>query len=255
MATASLEPCWVKVSRAQAHFDAVNAEIGSFLNTRPYSVSLQNDPKTNDVIVEADALQEPPSSWSVLIGDCVHNLRTALDYLVTQLVKAEGGTPGNRHEFPIAFDPGYYSEHVPRKLAGLSKGTVDLIETLQPYTGRNDWRQDLLVLHDLDRYDKHRFLQVTAYVLGFWRIITAASNGVATPSYTVPPLGGRFEPGQEIGRVTFESSDPNAKLEVRVERSFDIAFDETEAAAPGRVVLPTLVACFNATRRVLRTFA
>ena len=31
--------------------------------------------------------------WALVLGDCVHNLRSALDYLVYELVRANGGTP------------------------------------------------------------------------------------------------------------------------------------------------------------------
>ena len=251
----SLEPCWVKVSRAQAHFDALNAEVSSFLSTSPYAVTLQDDLETKGVIAYVEALQEPPRSWGVVTGDCVHNLRTALDYLISAIVKAEGGTPGERNEFPIAYDAGYYANTKGTKLAGVPDEIVDRIEALQPYPGRDDWRQDLLVLHDLDRYDKHRFLQVTGHVIEFWRFITSTTNGVAKPWYALSPSGGRFEPGQEIGRVTFEPVGADSKLEVSVDVTFDVAFDETESAAPGRTLLPTLVGCFNAVRRVLQAFA
>lgn len=253
MAQASLEPCWVKVHRAQAHFDVLDAEVRSFLRTKPYFVSMKREPEINGVVVCAEALQKPPATWSVVIGDCVHNLRTALDYLVWQLVKANDGTLTYREEFPVFTNSRDYAQNTSSKIGGVSDLAAERIESLQPYSGRNDWRQDLVTLHDLDRFDKHRALQVTGFVLSGFRMATATSNGNATPEYLVP--SGPFEDGQPIGRVAFTPIGPDAKLEVRPEASFDIAFDEPDSAATGLLVVPALIACTNAARRVLRAFA
>ena len=43
-----------------------------------------------------------PVSWSILIGEILYNMRSALDHLVWQLVLNNEQTPGRNNEFPIA---------------------------------------------------------------------------------------------------------------------------------------------------------
>ena len=41
--------------------------------------------------------------WAVILGDAVHNLRSALDHLIWQLVLLDTGKDGsNEHQFPVA---------------------------------------------------------------------------------------------------------------------------------------------------------
>ena len=47
---------------------------------------------------------DAPIEWSIILGEILYNLRSALDHLVWQLVLANGQTPGRHNEFPIAVD-------------------------------------------------------------------------------------------------------------------------------------------------------
>ena len=49
--------------------------------------------------------------WALMIGDCVHNLRSALDYLAHELVRANGGTPDDHTQFPVHAAPGGVRVH------------------------------------------------------------------------------------------------------------------------------------------------
>lgn len=252
MSPPSLDPCWSKVSQAQAHFDTVYTEIRSFLDTGPYGVVIQADTEPDSWVVRGEALQEPNPSWSVVIGDCVHNLRSALDYLVWQLALLETDTPGDRLEYPITFDPDYFAKKGRPKLAGLPEAAIDRIEALQPYPGRYDWGDWLLILHDLDRFDKHRYLQVTAYVLQRLNLGLVTRDGTAQVDWEFQ--SGRFEHGQVLARVGFTRHGPNADIQMHPQMEFDIAFDEGQSAAGNKPVLPTLAECMAVVRRILREF-
>lgn len=66
-----------------------------------------------------------------------HNLRSALDHMVWDLVLLNGGTPDSNTEFPIYWDGAKYSlkGQDSRKLSGVSPQAADLIEQSRPFHG------------------------------------------------------------------------------------------------------------------------
>ena len=106
----------------------------------------------------------------MIIGDCLQNLRSSLDYLVWELVLAEGKEPGKHNSFPIC--PGPTSDSFdkalerrgkrPSCLEGIHVDAVTEIRKLQPYRWLNEWGMDLLwVLNELTNFNKHRRILLT----------------------------------------------------------------------------------------------
>ena len=81
----------------------------------------------------AAAVPELDAHWSLVLGDCVHNLRAALDQLAHELVRADGGMPGDRTVFPVLHAPG--RTYV---WGGVSDEARELIGAVQPFTGTDD---------------------------------------------------------------------------------------------------------------------
>ncbi len=248
---ASIEPSRIKLRWAQAHFETLDHKVRSFLNTKPYGILSKRDPESGAVMFWAEALDTPPVEWSLIVGDCAHALRTALDYLVWQLVLRNDGTPNTGNEFPIFPDPDWYARHAAKDLAGMAEEPATLVEELQPFRRRYDWTPDLMLIHDLDRYDKHRFLQITSNVLERFTVRTATSNCVAYPEYH--QTSGPFEHEAKLATIRPSHIGPDARMEVYPEASFDIAFDE-EGVLAGALVIATLGRVLRAVRRTLLEF-
>ncbi len=118
-------------------------------------------------------VKQPPIDLSLLVGDCVHSMRAALDHIAYQLATNYTKTLSDREaksiEFPVISNPDDFSRMTrkgdPAPGSGLAKiRYIDpvaqaLIETMQPYKGE-DWEL-LALLHDLDRIDKHRELALS----------------------------------------------------------------------------------------------
>src|SRR5688572_13514485 len=85
--------CWAKISRANVHLEFLNEQVKSFaLDMSSYKVETKDDWQTADVFIDGEA--EPPvEAWGAIIGDVVHNLRSALDHLVWQLTLGNGHVP------------------------------------------------------------------------------------------------------------------------------------------------------------------
>ncbi len=74
-----------------------------------------------------------PEWWSTGIGEVMYHLRSTLDNLVWQLVLANGDTPGNQNEFPVAEDECWYQKRADAKLKGVPEAARSIIDQVQPY--------------------------------------------------------------------------------------------------------------------------
>lgn len=91
----------------------------------------------------------------IILGDAIHNLRSALDLMATELAGIAEADP-NKAYFPFAGD--LTSLRKSQKFKDFAKcgaDCADLIETIAPYHGGNE---ALRALHDLDVQDKHKSL-------------------------------------------------------------------------------------------------
>lgn len=99
--------------------------------------------------------EQLPNNVSLLIGEIVHPLRSALDVMVCDIARTQGKE--GQFNFPFAKDEESFDKvmlkHPVRKLGPLA---VHLIKECRPYkVGGN---QFLRGLHDLDVVDKHRLI-------------------------------------------------------------------------------------------------
>jgi hypothetical protein len=110
-----LAPIRVKVERAKEHIRDLEAEVSSFLSTNPYMVGTKRDPQTRRLIYYLVSVRNPSPRISAIIGDVIHNLRSALDHLAYQLVLAGGARPSTQTYFPISEDATKYKAESPKK--------------------------------------------------------------------------------------------------------------------------------------------
>lgn len=130
---------------------------------KPYSITRFDDIKTGRHIITV-LMKDVSDRTAILAGDCVHNLRCALDHAVFSLaVYATGTIPGTRLQWPVLETPN--DKTLKHQTAGLPAGAFAIIESLQPYhMGPADAfkRSPFWQLHKLDIIDKHRLPPVAA---------------------------------------------------------------------------------------------
>jgi hypothetical protein len=145
----------LKVDRAVYHIKALETAIQQFMDSNPYDAVRETDAKSGDYSFRLKVHREIPLAWAALIGDAVHNLRSALDHLMVELVLANGGRPTKATEFPIFQNLQAYDTKAAGKMTGASQQAIDLINAARSYKGGND---GLWQIHELDIIDKHRAL-------------------------------------------------------------------------------------------------
>ncbi len=160
----SLDGVWHKVRRAEEHLKALGKAISDFPRTNPPPYAVSIEPETESCYqFRLNIRCHPPLYLSVLAGDAVFNLRSALDHLAWQL----SGCPtderiGRRIEFPIFGERSDYLRGrggAADKTQLMTLSAKGIVEALQPYH-RRDWPdlELLLMLHEVNRLDKHRLL-------------------------------------------------------------------------------------------------
>ena len=145
---------------------------------------------------------EAPLRWSILIGEILYNLRSALDHMVWQLVLSNEQAPGRHNEFPIAKNQQHWQQEKVRTLKGVSQRHQAMIGYLQPFTGRINLPFDvskLKVLDDLSNMEKHRHLVVAVI----------ASNGIEPMTLEFDQV----ELGDLDTRIPFKGTSFHAKIE------------------------------------------
>jgi hypothetical protein len=153
-----------KLDRAKEHRDSLEAIIDPVLEGKANQIQLraERDSKTS---VYSFRVAATPDEWrlrvGILIGDVIHNLRSALDHLFWQLYLRYIGMPKpgwetQRVPFPIEDR----SERLRKKRETFRKIPSShwaIIEGAQPYKRRNRKRV-LAILRNLSNRDKHQVL-------------------------------------------------------------------------------------------------
>jgi hypothetical protein len=219
-----------KTLRAKTHFQALQVAAKAYVESNPCTLRLQPDPESGSHFMIAERLTPPPMLLSVIVGDLVHNLRSALDHMMWNLVEVTATHPPNvRTQFPIFDHPDKFAEQVtvPRERgkASYALGVDDLtladIEGLQPYNRPENTAHAFSILGALSNIDKHQIPLPSAFALthdpppkftgtGFTQIEVEWSNA---------PI----REGAPVATVTIYAL-PNAKVEMESNFTVDVRF-------------------------------
>jgi hypothetical protein len=216
-----------KLRRADEHRLAYEELFHSFLETQPYSLSLEFEPDTGWHILRWEVATEPPyEELALTFGDMVSNLRTTLDYLAWQLVLQCGTEPGRHTGFPVARRPEDWPAQSAAALAGLAPEWADEIQSLQPYHWPEPELHPLAVLDHVNNVNKHRFLPPALLTLERYDYLISVEHvPVGEQVETRDSVEEPVRHGGELARFRTESHAP---LDVRVDEppQFRISFQD-----------------------------
>jgi hypothetical protein len=219
-----------KLARAREHADTLQRETVEAIKKEPtHAVRVSEvDPQTGwcDIALVPQGVKEP--RLSVILGDVIHNLRSALDYVVTALAEASDAKLSSAHQFPIYKDAADYAARVGTPIAAKTHGplhkithSLAVIEAWQPYRRKPDPRTDpLWGIHRFSNADKHRapsyYAPIPIGKLGL------SYKGIPVEQDILDEV--EFAPDKEIpvGRIRFDPPrieqlrvEPEVSLEVR----------------------------------------
>jgi len=169
----------LKLDWAKHHIENLRQVTDAWPRTDAYGFIPETNPNTGRTVVRANIRKPPPPELTLIVGDAVHALRASLDHLALQLAiafahpKVIPSELEETSEFVIVGDTDElrgahrFDRAAGTKLRGIDPGARDVIKALQPYHRKDGYAEDpLWVIHELDRIDKHRRLNLTAYAMG-----------------------------------------------------------------------------------------
>jgi hypothetical protein len=299
----------LKLRRALKHMKDLNGEVGAWLNGNHHSVRYEFDlnalgppvlgpeggnymlggpvfipgqgPGTAPEGVQwgrglmtalATAEKPPADPFSLLIGDSLHNLRSALDALAYALASAfTKPLPKeitNSSEFPVFGDEdgkgtsgvgfALFNQKTKKgapapgsgafKIRGCDPAVQTIIEGLQPYKRGDAFRtHPLWKLHELDRISKHRLLHTTvaAFYGTTWETRRFTNVRCIGPGMIVS-LSGAIETDTPISRIYgIHPIDPDAEMHVEIQPAIDVAFAPGTPDVENEPVLKTLASLYD----------
>ncbi len=212
-----------KFEWAVMHYASVQAEIDTwFASSIENRITYEPNMDRTEHLFRAHFGSQPPAltRWSLMIGDCITNLRDCLDLLVWSVGQVSPGefSESSRHRsaFVIAESEKAW-KNAQGKLRCLPGGVCDAVSSLQPFRAADAERPTLLeVLRTLSNGNKHHLLSLAVIGIMGGRIELYAKSGKRqTATYKVTETA--INEGDIIASVKFPESDPSIEL-----RSADI---------------------------------
>ena len=170
-----------KLKRSHENIIDLHRGIGAFFKASKYPILPDVNSKEWQESLDYHRGLAIPPRFSVLSGEIVHHLRSCLDHIAWHFSCAEYRLEGeNAIEFPVFPKEPLTKKEIrryERKVKGITNPKVlNLIRDMQPYNRGSDAESDpLCIVHDMDRFDKHREL---AIVNSCASVIIPASAGI-----------------------------------------------------------------------------
>lgn len=196
-----------KIERAEEHLAEFYRLVNAYIADEPYKFVRHIDSDgTGHLVLESH--KPIPIHWCAIIGDIVHNCRSALDSLISLSAGLEANTSEN-FSFPI------FRHRADFEANGLNKlrkygcpNTIRFVQRLKPYERGYDLgnpSNTLVLLNRLSVRDKHRLIVPVGTAAGY--AVVTPKPGFGEPFKLVPPENTFMEDGEII--ISISPRDPN----------------------------------------------
>jgi hypothetical protein len=203
---------WAKLERAAVHLGSLRQQVAAYRAADPYEVAPEPTGTPGLTAYRLHIRQRVPVEISTIVGDIVHNLRSALDSLAYEMALRHVGQPLNREQekasaFPVCETPERFDKWFTTNKRDAMYGPDErrAFRIVQPfaiaeaagdpaaYAGTYRW-DDKRRLNELSNLDKHRRLAVLGWGhdIMFW-----PSDGQTQRQWT--PGDRRFIDGAVLG--------------------------------------------------------
>jgi hypothetical protein len=211
-----LSSVFAKTARSNEHLDELKERVRERLEPGDFTVSMElNAGATEHVWTFRAPRGTDFTEISLCVGDCVHNLRSALDHLVYSIAVHESGRNPPPDETVLAFPLTKTSAEFKKaknRIRTLSINLQKVIEKVQPYNRTTRGLPCVLgALARFDDTDKHRLLKVVALLPRFNSTAVGWEN-VEGEGHQIKVNGewaaDGLKDGTEMCRMLFSSPQP-----------------------------------------------
>jgi hypothetical protein len=222
----------LKIERANRHINDLYLESRVFHRSGIHSILVEDNSEGSDSVLQIAVTEDIPESVLLAVGDAVHNLMCALDFVMNDIEFAQRGFRSTFTKFPIYETRDKLVAAANGGLKGKApKAVIDfIVDSIQPYKrGRGE---PLWGLHALDIEDKHRLLIAKKDVTLIRNIACKDGRG---ERFMIPEWA--FIGGKAPAHVCRGHS--NVKIADKGKATFGIVFGDGMPFY-GKPILPTL---------------
>lgn len=218
----------LKLDRAAHHIESLRAEMQAFSRRKPspFDHRTEERPRPDgsvEYVLYAIVREYPPSTWALIIGDAVQNIRAALDHLAYELSTPAGRKRGTA--FPIFDNEDDFKARGEPKIGTIEGDERTLIERVQPYNASKVPADNpLAVLRKLSNLDKHRLLVTTVAAVSEEESWVGSDN--ADVRFTFFETG-PVEHDARIMVVTATPNDPALEMSVEPRTHLEVHVADT----------------------------
>jgi hypothetical protein len=212
----------LKIKRADEHIADVDRQITDLRSPELQRITHEINPQTGDQFLHYDFKNPLPlDDLALVIGDAIHNLKTAADHgwhTLTALIPALASNKYSR--FPIDTS----KSQLESRLRGVKIDTLHpalfrfVVDDLRPYSEGGD--SFLCAIHNLDIRDKHKLLVPLARVTAVVDAVLETETGEST-------RGASWSTIRETLPITIPiPAKAKAKIKEYGHLAFEVIFDQ-----------------------------
>ena len=220
----------LRIDRANRHIRDLKSAMEAYCQSDFCNIGVDAEAKEGVSIVRLELTRELPGDIPLMLGDAIHNLRAALDFLACDIVRSGGKQPTRYTRF--LFDVSREKLVAALETGALKAARPDLVElivdAIMPYKGGDD---SLYGLNDLDLDERHRLIVPTFAVVALHNVAFKDPNkGLVKIGKLDVGVSGEFSTASASGQM---------KLASYASASFQALFDKGHAF-DGQPIVPTL---------------
>jgi len=251
-----------KVDRAREQTNALAADFQRFYDCKPYVVAQTLDPESRRKSAVFRATEPIPVEWSVILGEVFHDLRSALDNAIYEMICIEQGAALPQTEFPVFEDELKYMSSskagVPNlpsglhKIRGINVDAQKIVRELQPFQARKAHPNSepiLALVHDLNITDKHRTIHLCRLRTDSGRY--EVLRDIQTPIDLALPIGA-LDDGKRLGEWTPTIFDDEPDVEFSID--FAIALADTYPPLKNQLVIEVCEKLTRGVEKIIFTY-
>ena len=222
MVATDLDGVRVKLALAQANAAELDALLAPVIDEATNEIERVPEEVPGEAVFRIRKVPWIDPTWRALFGQGINNIRSALDHLAWQLVLLDGGSPGERTMFPLVdseTDGRGRTRHVRVDPPIRSPEIAHAIGRMQPRENGGRWVDQLGVVGELARIDKHRLLLAVTTMLNQDDIFWGLPEGFTSPQWWFP-VGEQLRDGSCVARFRFnppvvpDGFDPHLKPQI-----------------------------------------
>lgn len=249
------------LARALEHLQELESQTKGWREGKGYLVSHEFKRERSEYIVWVEQVATlNTATLSVLVGDCLHNLSSSLNFLAYELALAHTNPLSDKAadevEFPIFGDVDrkgqvgmghqMFRKGAPRRIRSMATGAQAVIECLQPYKRNDSFTDDpLWQLYELARINRHRILHpaVATFSGAAWN--PANTSNAAIGPGNIYSFGGFIEGRTKVASFPVRPIDTSQEVYVDLYPPIDIAFAKGTPVVAGEPMTKVLSEIYN----------